>query len=778
MGRTTRKRSAWHGSVQKLAYGLFALWGALGCATVPPGRYGVDSLELEGVENVDPYALKACLATRERETLSIDLSKAPKPTCGEPPFDAKRIHLPMWRWPWTEWPLYNPSVFDRDLARIERWYRARGYYGARILGAESTPPEALFGTPSTSERDTINLRVRIEEGEPVLIHSVVLNGISDLDEQLGATLLDDLDELSPGARFDEATFDRTKQLLVRTLRDAGYASAEVKGRVEIDPDARTAEIALNVETGPFSVFGSVCVEGHGTLPAELILQTGDIVPGRPFSENDLEDARTRIYQMRVFSEVEIIAGRTDPKTGVSHFERGTSTREGEWIAWDEGDAPVEAERATERVCRLSKQKAGGHPQIPIDIRVKPGRLYRLGLGAGVQIGVEDGQRAISAAQQWDVHLFGYAEVRNFLGGLRRLRIEERPRLVFLAPFPRARSTEGKRIEPGNNLSLLYEWPAFLEARTLLRFTTVWDRGPDPFGGGFIRDDIDVGLGPSRSFFRNRLFVSTSVHFNPYIPRKLHDSSVDPRVLDDERYNLLFLQQALEWDQRDDKASPGSGRFLRFAIDESLPPSNWRYLRITPEAREYIPLPYGLVLAARFGIGLIHIYKTTYAADSELEPAQRELKRLGPRPYRLRGGGPYSVRGVQAGTLGLRNVQTTTGFPGGIRSWIASLELRVPLGDSFGIAIFGDAGDVDGGCDQEVDPYCTNRDAKPRFRFDRPHTTLGGGLRYKTIVGPIRLDVGWLVPGLQGRTKGAGDVDYRDPLFRFQGAVHLTIGEAF
>jgi outer membrane protein insertion porin family/translocation and assembly module TamA len=108
------------------------------------------------------------------------------------------------------------------------------------------------------------------------------------------------------------------------------------------------------------------------------------------------------------------------------------------------------------------------------------------------------------------------------------------------------------------------------------------------------------------------------------------------------------------------------------------------------------------------------------------------------------------------------------FPGGTRSWIASLELRIPLGDSFGIATFMDVGDVDGGKDGE----------RARFRFDHPNTTLGAGLRYKTLVGPIRLDVGFLVPGLQGKRRDTDLVRYDDPLFRFHGAVHLTIGEAF
>jgi outer membrane translocation and assembly module TamA len=722
------------------------------CATIPKGRYGVDKLELQGVEKLDTFALRACLATHEREWLSMDLSKEPVPTCGTPPFDARRIHLRLWRWPWSDWPLYDPSVFERDLSRIERWYRARGYYGARIGDARSTPEAALYGTRTDADR--IQLYVRIEEGEPIRIQSVTIEGTNTLEGKLGLTLLDLLDVLEPESRFDEAEFDQTKAQVERMLRDEGYAQAAVEGQVQIDPKARSAAIHFVVKAGPLMELGDVCVEGHGKLPAKLILQAGDLRPGRPFSESDIEDARTRIYQLRVLSEVEIVSGQVDPATGSARFE---GERQGEWLAWQNG-APASAEaEESERVCRLAKGK-GKRPRVPIEIRVKPGKLYRVGVGAGIQIGVEDGQRAINATQQWDTHVFGYAEVRNFLGGLRRLRLEERPKLIFLAPFPRAVDSEGNRdVRLGNNLSALLEWPAFVEARTLLRFLAVWDRGPDPYGGGFIRDDFNFGLGPSRGFLRNRLNAAATVNINPYIPRSVYarTESTPPDILETERYNLLFLQQLIEWDTRDDKNSARRGSYLRLEVHETLPPSSWGYVRITPEARQYVPLPYGLVLAMRAGIGAI----VMYSSDARTE----ELERLGPRPYRLRGGGPYSVRGVQAGALGMRNVEEN-GFPGGTRSWIASLELRVPLGDSFGIGTFLDAGDVDGGSSEQ----------KAQFRFDHPNTTLGAGLRYKTIVGPLRLDVGWLVRGLQG----AQEFEQTDPLFKFHGAVHLTIGEAF
>lgn len=742
-----------------------------GCATIPDGRYGVDRLELRGVEQLDVFALRACLATKERPSLSIDLSRAPAPSCGEPPFDARRIHLPLWRWPWTSWPLYDPSVFERDLARIERWYRARGYYGARVLSSASTPEDALYGSPTSEEK--IGLKVAIAEGEPVRIESTAMEGNDTLDEPLGKSLLEVLDELSPGDRFDEALYDDIQRTLLRTLRNAGHAGAEVKGHVDIDPVAKSAAVRFKLAPGPVMELGDVCVEGHDKLPPKLILQASDLRPGRPFSESDIEDARTRIYQMRVVSEVEVSAGRVDPKSGAARFDVASDVRSGEWLAWQDGqavEARDEEDVPTERVCRRATQKSD-KPQVPIEIRVKPAKLYRVGVGAGVQIGVEDGQRAINAAQQWDVHLFTYAEVRNFLGGLRRLRIEERPKLIFLAPFPRAEDAEGNRgVRLGNNLSSLLEWPAFLEARTLLRVTAAWDRGPDPYGGRFIRDDFDVGLGPSRNFFKNRVRAALAIHYNPYIPRSFYGGYEPPMgetPLSDEKYHLLFLQQVVEFDTRDDRNSPTRGTYARVEVHETLPPSDWGYVRFTPELRAYVPLPYGLVLAARAGIGLIAMYRS--------DARTAELKRLGPRPYRLRGGGPYSVRGVQAAALG-QGDEDENGFPGGTKSWIGSLELRVPLGDSIGIATFLDAGDVDGGRDADPAMGIKARDAA--FRFNHPNTTIGAGLRYKTIVGPIRLDVGVLVPGLQGDRDDAQTVNRKDPLFKFNGAVHLTIGEAF
>jgi hypothetical protein len=45
-----------------------ALVGVAACAGVEKGQYGVDSLDIQGMEQMDEEAVKRCLLTTERET--------------------------------------------------------------------------------------------------------------------------------------------------------------------------------------------------------------------------------------------------------------------------------------------------------------------------------------------------------------------------------------------------------------------------------------------------------------------------------------------------------------------------------------------------------------------------------------------------------------------------------------------------------------------------------------------------------------------------------------
>jgi outer membrane translocation and assembly module TamA len=58
-----------------------------------------------------------------------------------------------------------------------------------------------------------------------------------------------------------------------------------------------------------------------------------------------------------------------------------------------------------------------------------------------------------------------------------------------------------------------------------------------------------------------------------------------------------------------------------------------------------------------------------------------------------------------------------------------------------------------------------------LNFDEPNPSAGFGLRYLTVVGAIRFDIGF-------RLGEAGEDADKLIIFNTPGALHLTIGEAF
>jgi translocation and assembly module TamA len=679
---------------------LPAVLGLLGCfATVPKHQYGVHQLEFEGVEEVDPEAIRVCLATHEREQVVIGLSALREPKCGEPPFDRERADWKLWSWPWKKWPVYDEAVLKLDLKRIERWYQARGYYRAHVTKVEFNPPAAGKDEPCKEDCEA-DIRVHVSEGEPVRLRSIKLVGTDKMTPELQEELKDELD-LTVGDIFDEAQYHMAQERVAEVLREAGYARVEVEGGAEVHRGLLFADVTLTIEPGPVCTMGPVQIKSSDEIPTEPVLAVAKLKRGTRYNESDLKSAQHAVYAMGAFSRVSV---------------RGDLESEG--------------------------------TEIPIIIEVAPRRRSEPMIGGGVMSGVLStgplAQESLSVPQ-WDVHLLGSYTHRNFLGGLRQLRIEERPRLLSLGQFPTVPDNSPRFA---NTVQVRFSQPGVIEARTQLFTESSWDYGPDPFLL-FFRHDVANAIGLERGFFEGRLSGRVAVH--------MELMQVTPRqpIVEEtpSSYRLPYIEERVTLDLRDDPVAPTKGGYFTTGLHEAIPVGerSWAYLRLTPDVRGYAPLGLGFVLAARFALGSMHIF----SAGKKLDDESQEL---GPQLYRLRGGGANSNRGFGAGQLG-------DGIQGGIRRWEGSLELRIPLGKSLSLAGFGDLGDVHAG---------------RSFRFAHLNTAFGGGMRYRTPIGPIRLDVGYRVRSLARAGGGKPETDPQTNLgfARFPGAIHLTIGESF
>jgi surface antigen Omp85-like protein len=364
--------------------------------------------------------------------------------------------------------------------------------------------------------------------------------------------------------------------------------------------------------------------------------------------------------------------------------------------------------------------------------------FRIGAGVmsgSLQTGTTD---ELFSVPEWDVHLRALYRNQDFIGGMRKLTIEDRPRMIFLENFPRVPHYGPK---PGNALGINFEQPRFIEHRTVFFVIANWDLGPDAYFG-FFRHDIATRVGLRRKFFGQRLSAELALGHDFYqIISQTYPDTVSS-------YRLPYVAQDVRLDLRDDSHRPRRGIYLATAVQEAVRVpgyGSWDYVRLLPEARVYQRLPWRLVLAARFALGMLFVLDR----DPALDPTSSAL---GPESYRLRGGGANSDRGFAPGALG-------DGISGGKRRWEGTLELRIPLSHDLELGLFFDTGDVNRG---------------DRLRFEHLNAATGFGLRYFTAFAPIRLDLGWRIPSLETVHGNESGVE----VGVLPSAVHITIGEAF
>lgn len=604
------------------------------CASIPRGQYGVREVTIEGAQQLSGPAIERCLLSMERDRFGLVLGVS-RAGCRVPPFDRSPPELSLWSWPWSEWPTLNHAVLEIDRQRIERFYRARGFYDARVLEVRYAPAEAARPGAAVvpgacdprREECEVAITVVVEEGQPLHVGTVEVSGLEGLPQDVRQRVLDGaLPE--PGARFDELDYDQGKQALLERLAEESYAAATVGGQVRLDHARRQAEVSYQVVLGASYRLGKLRVEGEAGLPEEPISAAAGLERGQLFRQSILADVQREVYALGAFSSVEV-------------------------------DRELDA---------------ASH-EVNLRVLVKPLTPHTFRLGVGITSGALQRTQSstVESVPQWDTHLLARYERRHVFGTLGKLRLQDQPRLIFGAPFP-----DFDRQRLGNVLTAQLTQPGLLEARTELVGEGLLDYGPDAFRG-FFRWDIALSLGLTRAFLRRALSARVAVQHDRYLVDAGQTTSDGTPV--PESYAYSFLEEELQLDLRDDQVRPRRGAWfsLRSAQSVRMPLSDWSTLLLAPEARIYVPLPFEMSLALRGALASL----TVRNARADLD---EEGRRLGPNVYRLRGGGAQSNRGFVAGKLGV-------GTTGGIRRWEASVELRVRLGSAFGLTGFFDLGDV-------------------------------------------------------------------------------------
>jgi outer membrane protein assembly factor BamA len=716
--------------------GLGLLGCALACVSIPSRRYAIDSIGVSGNHALDDTEIEEHIATRD----------SPK-------------FLGLFSGVVYDYEVFDRYVLERDLQRIERYYRSRGFYWPHVRAGR------VFETGPRK----VKVEILVEEGPETKVGRVDIHGLEGLPEPVVREASSEVAHSARrGRRFEEADFEAAAIALEDALTDHGYAHAKVRRAADVDLVEHVASLGYWVDPGRPARLGDIQVSGLEGIPEAQVRRTLNLKPGEPYSRSELDSAERALLDLGVFSSVSV-----QPQLDVSPVSRT--------------DAASSSGSGSANPSNASSSEV--QDVVPINVKLQRSRFRSLRFGGGLQI---DSQRT-------DVHLVAGWEDRNFLGGLRSLQIEFVPGgVVYPTRLPDLDSPE--RLLPQARLRLEFRQPSFLEARTagVLRteaslvpalLSSNRDAG-DPILG---YRDLRASAGLERSLFwkLNGTLSQNLQISDPFTYVGALDPDLDTAI-------VSYPELVLRLDARNDRLEPSSGVYASTSLQLAGLGGDARDLKVQPEVRGYVPLG-RLTFAARgtFGFLFAQNYGDTIASDAFTGTSGGASRATWVRDLQLMylrgffGGGPGSNRGYGQREIGphgavpfynpgqssldpnasCNDTQAPGSGPppadcdlplGGFSLWEVSAELRFPLLGPLRGAVFVDTADVS--------PYQLS------LRWDRPHLSTGVGLRYATPIGPVRFDVGYRVPGLQA--PASADEARPAELFGLPVAISIGIGEPF
>ncbi len=683
----------------------------VGCTSLPEGQSAVDSIDIRGEDAVSESELKELLATRPTSKF-----------------------LGVVQGVFYDHKLYNHYVLQADIQRVERIYRARGYYHAQVTSTRVFFPE----------KNHVRIVIEVDEGEPTLVEKIRILGVEKLPEGERRALEEIVrDQLAEGGTFSEESFNKAGEALLLGLRNLAYARAEVERDAKVDLVSHRAQLRFKLEAGEKCVYGPVTLEGVAdSIPQSMVRRALILEEGQPYSQTELIEAQGAVLALGVFSSVQIIPQLEQRKENV----------------------------------------------IPIVVRVSDTPLQTFEVGAGAQLDVL--RAAAYGRLGW--------RTQNLLGGLREFSVRAKPgvafyptrlqalrwptdALFFIETDVELRQPQLVEARTDGILGGGFEMYPLLLSPYVDEDAPVL--GYREFQGRFA---LERTFG-THGFVSPQYALTTAQPFayrgdlDPDL-RSLTISSVEIYGRFDTRNDVLFPTRGLAASASVEVAG---GPFGGQATD----------IRLEPEIRSYLPLPAQWTLALRAGVGLLFPLDwgdTLNTKDGRVDPGAaraawvrdtqislfRSFFAGGPnsnRGYALRGIGPHGVipfyvPALQAPDIAAAcesdpasNPETCLLPLGGRTRWELSAELRFPIIGALHGATFCDAADVA--------PQIL------QFRFDRLHLSCGLGARYSTPVGPVRFDIGYRIPGLQTLGSDAGEGVPTD-VFGLPIALSLSIGEAF
>jgi outer membrane protein assembly complex protein YaeT len=573
---------------------------------------------------------------------------------------------------------YSESFRKSDQESIANLYRENGFQDVSVT---STVQTDYKGKPQD-----IAVTFHIDPGKQWTVANLYIEGATRLDL---SPIRNELASIQgqPYAAVNVAT-DRNR--IIEYYYSNGFPKASFSYRTTPGPEPQTINLTYRINEGPREFVRQVIISGLYRTRPSLVLRDIDIKEGEPISMLKINNISRQLTNLGIFANVE---------TGI---QDANGTNQYKYVLYDFDEAA----------------------------------RYSFNVGFGLELGqfghttnnlsAAGGVKGVSPIISFDVNRV------NFRGIGQTLSLQTRY------------STLEQRA------SINYIVPRFLGSlNRTVTFSLLYDTTQDVQTFSARREEASVQT--SQRFNRASTLllrfayrrVSTS---NIQIPSLLLPLYSQP-------VRIGILSGSYIQDHRDNPtdAHRGFWNTLDAGVAGKFFGSQRSFLRVLARNATYTPIGRNLVLARQTQIGEILPFNI---------PAGTQGFDAIPLPERFFGGGSLSMRGFGDNQAGPRDIgtptqlpapptSTPTGFPiGGNALFFNNVELRFPiLGPNITGVLFEDMGNIYTGFGDISfayrQPSAVTYPGHPGIayyqNFNYAVQAPGFGIRYKTPVGPVRLD---------------------------------------
>jgi outer membrane protein insertion porin family len=684
-------------------------------------------------------------------------------------------------------PIYQEQAVDKDLLvegkrELTEYLQAKGYFEAQVdFDLSKTPQQEELIEYSLFPGDRHKLVAVEITGNKYFSTGVIRERMYTMP----ASFL-----RFRNGRFSQDFLRRDLNAIRALYQSNGFRDVEVTSQVPDDYRGKENEVAvlIDIKEGPQWFVSELKIEGLDATTAEDVRALVQSSEGQPFSDlNVAADQDTVLnyfynngYPNATFEATITPAGEANRmslvyvvRPGVRQFVRNVLIS---------GLVATDEDLVRERIRNLEPGDALSQSSMIESQR----RLYDLGIFARVDTALQNPEG--DTDQKYVLYRFEEASPYSLTGGF-GAQLARIGRGTPTLTTPAGAAGFSPRVSFGisrSNLFGLGHTVGFqgrlssIQRRALVNYSAPQFKGNDRLNLSFTAlydDSRDIQTFNSRKVetsaqLAQRLSKANTIQYRiSYRRADVSELKITPALIPlfSQAIQLGSTSSTFIQDRRDDPIDPHRGVYntLDAAFASNLFGSRTSFTRLLGRNATYHRIRRDVTLARSLSIGVINRIS---AADV-------------PLPERFFAGGASSHRGFNENQAGPRDL--LTGFPiGGKALLVNNTELRFPLiGDNVGGVFFHDAGNV----------YSDLGSLSFRFRqrdledFNYMVHAVGFGVRYRTPIGPIRLDLAYSINspkfmGLKGTYEqlldpnltGVQYVEQRISRFQF----HFSLGQLF